>query len=59
MEEGKWSTTTVHGKKEIWELLKKCSFMIAVKTMERCKPGYIVPRNELESEEKGHSVIDR
>lgn len=31
MEGGKGSATTVHGKKEVWELLKKCSFMVAVK----------------------------
>lgn len=34
-------------------------FCGAVNTMKRCQPGYGVLRNELESQEKGHSVIDR
>lgn len=44
---------------EVQELLKKCGFMVAVNTMKTHKPGYGVLRNESESQEKGHSVIDK
>jgi len=37
----------------------KCSFVVAVNITKRHQPGYGVLRNELESQEKGHCVIDR